>query len=186
MQISGHMFPVAEFSQRHIALFLPFTTSWGWGTWQRAWKQFDEHAKGWEQMAKNRELRRRFDLDNRIDYLGMLKMQVAGKIDSWAIRWYWSVFKAGGLVLFPPQSYVENIGFDGSGTHGWRSARNITKEGRGGNSSLSELPADIAVQPVDFELVKQILSGANQDIFSKLKRTIFGQMQHQIGAPRIK
>ncbi|MEN9895268.1 MAG: hypothetical protein RIR97_1120, partial [Pseudomonadota bacterium] len=43
--------------------------------------------------------------------------QMQGKLDSWAIRWNWTVFKAGGRVVYPPVSYVENIGFDGSGTH---------------------------------------------------------------------
>lgn len=43
---------------------------------------------------------------------------MSGEIDSWAIRWYWSVFKNNGCVVYPPTSYVNNIGFDGSGTHG--------------------------------------------------------------------
>ena len=47
----------------------------------------------------------------------MLVAQKRGKVDSWAIRWYFSVFMAGGLVLYPVKSLIQNIGFDGSGTH---------------------------------------------------------------------
>ena len=47
----------------------------------------------------------------------MLEGLIAGKIDSWAIVWYLSVFMRQGLTLFPIRSLVGNIGFDGSGTN---------------------------------------------------------------------
>jgi hypothetical protein len=50
----------------------------------------------------------------------MLESQIKNKIDSWAIVWYLTVFMQQGLTLFPTQSLVTNIGFDGSGTHGGR------------------------------------------------------------------
>lgn len=117
MQVSGHAFPVPGFLADDAALLLPFVGSWGWATWSRAWGQFDAGAKGWEQLMRNQKLRRRFDLENAYPYSDMLLCQMHGKIDSWAIRWNWSVFKANGLVVYPSQSLVENIGFDGSGTH---------------------------------------------------------------------
>jgi hypothetical protein len=42
----------------------------------------------------------------------MLAKTLAGATDSWAIRFWWSVFRADGLVLFPPRSLVTNIGRD--------------------------------------------------------------------------
>ena len=46
--------------------------------------------------------------------------QIAGKNNSWAIRWYASAFLANKLTLYPGQSLVSNIGGDGSGTnHGF-------------------------------------------------------------------
>lgn len=118
LQVSGHMFHVPEFVGRNRALFLPFTTSWGWATWRRAWRQFDAAASGWESLAADRAERRRFNLDGACDYATMLERQMQGIGDSWAIRWYWSVFRAGGLVLFPPVTMVRNTGMEGSGTHG--------------------------------------------------------------------
>ena len=118
MQVSGHMFPVELDAGGHDAVFLPFTTSWGWATWQRAWASFDPDMKGYEELAADRSMRKRFDLENAYPYFAMLKKQKAGKIDSWAIRWYLSVFMREGLVLYPRRSLVSNEGFDGSGTHG--------------------------------------------------------------------
>jgi hypothetical protein len=48
----------------------------------------------------------------------MLKRQMNGEIDSWAIRWHASMFVQNKLTLYPNKSLVTNIGFDGSGTHG--------------------------------------------------------------------
>ncbi len=47
----------------------------------------------------------------------MLKDQIAGKNNSWAIRWYASAYLLDKLTLYPSISFVRNIGFDGSGTH---------------------------------------------------------------------
>jgi hypothetical protein len=47
----------------------------------------------------------------------MLKNQIAGKNNSWAIRWYASAFLADKLTLYPGRSLVHNTGNDDSGTH---------------------------------------------------------------------
>jgi len=117
MQISGHMFESADLAARNQAIAFPMATSWGWATWARAWARFDEKATGWEVLQRDRALRRRFDLDGVYPYSRMLRRQMAGEIDSWAIRWNWSLFKAGGLTVFPPRSLVANDGLEGGATH---------------------------------------------------------------------
>jgi hypothetical protein len=47
----------------------------------------------------------------------MLKQQIKGEVNSWAIRWYASAFIQNKLTLYPGTSLVSNIGFDGTGTH---------------------------------------------------------------------
>jgi len=47
----------------------------------------------------------------------MLKDQIKGKNDSWAIRWHLSAFLKNKLVLYPGKSLIENIGHDNSGEH---------------------------------------------------------------------
>ena len=116
MQISGHIFPV-DITAETDAVFLPMTTSWGWATWQRAWQHFDPAATGYEELKCDVKLRRQFNLDGAYDYFGMLELQLQGKIDSWAVRWHLSVFLRSGITLFPRKTLVENMGFDGSGTH---------------------------------------------------------------------
>ncbi len=116
MQISGHMFPV-DVDTADDAFFLPFISSWGWATWHRAWQKFDPLASGYAQLKDDARRRYAFNMNGAYDYYSMLEAQRAGKIDSWAIRWNLSVFLNEGLVLYPRKSFVENEGFDGSGTH---------------------------------------------------------------------
>lgn len=115
-QISGYMFPVAHPS-RPDAFFLPLTTTWGWATWQRAWRAFDWDTGDALERLQDPALRHRFDIDGSYPYADMLKARLAGRNDSWGILWWWAVFKAAGVVLHPRRSLVSVGGFDGSGTH---------------------------------------------------------------------
>ena len=118
MQVSGYCLPVKDIKSDHSSFFIPVTTSWGWGTWRRAWEHLDERAKGYEELKINAVLRRKFNLDDIYDYSGMLIAQIeGGNVDSWAIRWWWSVFRGEGLVLHPDKSLIKNFGWDGSGIH---------------------------------------------------------------------
>jgi len=169
MQVSGHMFSVPKMAGKQEAFFLPFTTSWGWATWKRAWDSFDLEATGWEQLKTDKKLRFQFNLDNSYDYYSMLEKQMTGRIDSWAIRWYWSVFQHDGLVLYPPLSLIENIGFDGTGTHGWRSARliNVKRDVKEICTQQCRFPSSLKINASDFKCVKEILQKAGFGYLSK-------------------
>ena len=58
-----------------------------------------------------------FDLHGAYPYTQMLRDQIHGRNDSWAIRWQASVFLAEKLTLYPGTSLVQNTGFDNSGEH---------------------------------------------------------------------
>ena len=96
---------------------IKFTGSWGWATWQRAWKFFNpDGAKLLHQLEQQR-LTRRFDFNGKYGFTRMLRHQIAGKNNSWAIRWNASLFLADILSLNVGRSLVNNEGFDGSGTN---------------------------------------------------------------------
>lgn len=115
-QVSGYMFPV-EFPDKPDCFFLPFTTTWGWATWDRAWKIFDWNATGHNALFADKRNIARFNLDNSYPYYEMLQKRFSGKNDSWGILWWYAVYQAGGFVLHPKKSLVWVGGFDGSGTH---------------------------------------------------------------------
>lgn len=117
MQVSGFMFPNG-LETCNTAFFLPFTTSWGWATWSRAWKQFDVNATGYDLLKTDIAMSKRFDLDGTYPYTEMMFAQMEQhSINSWAIRWWWSVFRKEGVTLFPDSSLIKNIGFGKESTH---------------------------------------------------------------------
>jgi glycosyltransferase involved in cell wall biosynthesis len=111
--ITGYCFPMAV--ERPDTWFLEASSCWGWGTWGRAWKEFNPNGKELLKELKIRDLLYRFDFDGNYPYTGMLKDQIRKKNDSWAIRWYASTYLNGFLTLFPGKTLVANIGWDGSG-----------------------------------------------------------------------
>ena len=96
---------------------IKWTGSWGWATWQRAWKLFNPDGKALLEELERKHLTRYFDFDGNYRYTRMLRRQVEGKNNSWAIRWNASLFLADVLSLNAGRSLVLNDGFDGSGTH---------------------------------------------------------------------
>ena len=115
MHISGYMFPVR--GQLPDTFFYRATSCWGWGTWKRAWDKFEPDVRTLLAGLKNRKKRREFDIQGSMKYYRMLILQAIGMSDSWAIRWYASVFLNNGLCLHPGKSLVNNIGHDDSGVH---------------------------------------------------------------------
>jgi hypothetical protein len=163
------MFPV-QLPVDEDALFLPFTSSWGWATWERAWTCFDPETTRLNELKTNLRLRHQFNLEGAYPYYQMLKKQSKGRIDSWAIRWYLSVFFRRGLTLYPANTLVYNGGFDGSGTHCGTQSINSTKENIDLDSKISRFPVP-EINQDGYRSVKNYLWSQNNPI-QRIKRTI--------------
>ena len=158
-QISGFMYPIECLTDLD-ALFLPLTTTWGWATWQRAWSVYDPDVPGAREQLARPAVRRRFNLDDAYPYAEMLEDMLAGKNDSWGIAFWWAVFQAQGVVLYPRCSLVWQGGTDASGTHGdapsvlcpdWRDVM----ETRWRDSW--RFPPDVLANQIALDCVKELL-----------------------------
>ncbi len=96
---------------------IKWTGSWGWATWERAWKYFNPDGKELLQELEARKLTYTFDFNGKYGFTRMLRRQIEGKNNSWAIRWNASLFLKDILSLNVGRSLVQNEGFDGSGTN---------------------------------------------------------------------
>ena len=96
---------------------IKWTGSWGWATWERAWKHFNPNGKELLQELEARKLTYTFDFNGKYGFTRMLRRQIEGKNNSWAIRWNASLFLKDILSLNVGCSLVQNEGFDGSGTN---------------------------------------------------------------------
>ena len=69
--------------------------------------------------------------------------------------------------MYPPKTYVDNIGFDGSGTHGWRSVDSLTPEARVWTGRCS-YPDKIQVDDAQFSAIKKMMRKLNPGLLAYL------------------
>ena len=115
ISIHGYVYPVAE--QLPDTFFIKGADCWGWATWKRGWSLFERDGTKLLNELNSRSLTEAFDFDNAYYFTQMLEDQIAGKNNSWAIRWNASAFLKDKLTLYPGHSLVQNIGHDNSGVH---------------------------------------------------------------------
>lgn len=115
ISVHGYLYPLSV--RLPETFFLRGADCWGWATWQRGWDLFEADGRKLLAELEQQKLTRSFDLNGAYPYTNMLRDQVSGRNDSWAIRWHASAFLNGRLTLYPGCSLVRNIGFDASGTH---------------------------------------------------------------------
>lgn len=113
--IHGYTYPIDKINTE--TFFIKGADCWGWGTWRRAWAHFDEDGSNLLNQILKRGLAYEFDMNGSYPYTKMLRDQVLGKNQSWAIRWQASTFLKDMYTLYPSKSMVQNIGHDDSGTH---------------------------------------------------------------------
>lgn len=118
MSITAYSYTNKYARKLNDTYFLPLSSSWTWGTWKDRWNKFDADAGGWEELKTNKALRKKFDFCGCTGFYAMLLKQMEEKsIDSWAIRWYWTVFQKNGLTLYPKETMVNNEGYENGGVH---------------------------------------------------------------------
>jgi len=115
--ISGSNFQKKKFGEADY-YFSKYIHCWGWATWKRAWKNYDNKMSFWKTFQKSfdwnnlftnnfekKYWKKKFDLVK--DY----------KIDSWAYVWLASVWYNKGLTIIPNKNLVKNVGFESDATN---------------------------------------------------------------------
>lgn len=115
--ISGYNLPINIPKGYDHDVYLSYRAhSWGWATWKDRWNEIDWKIKEFDQFLSNKQKQKLFNRAGN-DMTRMLKKQINGQIDSWAIRWCYNQFKEDSYTIYPVKSKVKNIGMDGSGVH---------------------------------------------------------------------
>lgn len=114
ISIHGYIYPITGLPE---SFFIKGADCWGWATWSNSWKIFESDGKKLLNELVKKNLQKEADYNNSYQYTKMLKDQINGKNDSWAVRWYMSAFLNDKLSLYPGKSYVQNIGHNIDATH---------------------------------------------------------------------
>lgn len=115
ISVHGYVYPTEQTLPE--AFFLRGADCWGWATWRRGWAHFNPDGQFLLDELTRQNLLKAFDLNGAYSYSAMLKGQISGSNDSWAVRWHASAFLANKLTLYPGRSLTHNIGNDSTGTH---------------------------------------------------------------------
>lgn len=168
MEISGYMYPIELEKNLPQTFFFRVATSWGWATWDRAWKNFNPDI---EELTKNfrKKDRKAFSIDGTENFWKQVKQFKAGKINSWAIRWYLSIYNSRGLVLYPRVSYIQNTGTDGSGTH---SDVDQVYRVKLAKKAVKKYPAMVEEDPVAYQAIKNFYKNRKGNFFERLAKYI--------------
>lgn len=152
MHIGAYMYELAD-KKLPETFFWRAATSWGWATWGRAWNHFEDDVDVLlNQFDKQKT--DQFSINGTMNFWKQLTGFKAGKNNSWAIRWYASIFLKGGLTLNPSTSLIQNIGNDGSGTH---SNKEDMYQVRIGRAAIKQFPTEIKENPQAYAAIKNFL-----------------------------
>ena len=118
---------------------------WGWGTWQRAWKDYEYDAGKLLAQIMDRGLEQEFDMGLKQKcFTNMLRSQAAGRLGTWDVQWDAVNFLLNRLSLFPCKTLTINIGMDGSGAHGANGGSEII------NGELADSFEPLKRVPIEF------------------------------------
>mgnify|MGYP001753829504 CR=1 FL=1 len=165
--ISGYQFPFDVPDNYNDTVYYFYrSSSWGWATWKNRWNSIDWSVKEYSRYRFNPFMIYDFckggtDLDK------MLRYQMKGKIDSWAIRWCFAQYLQSKWTVYPIHSLVNNIGTDGTGTHcdptSVRFQRNIDNDFNFRFLNRVE---------IDSEIARRLKKTVDRSVTRKLKRLL--------------
>lgn len=144
--IHGYVYPVQ--GELPETFFMRGADCWGWATWARAWQAYEPDAQLLLRQLRERGLIEDFDFGGKAGYVRMLEDFIAGRNDSWAVRWHAAAYLKQMYTLYPGRSLVRNLGHDGSGTHSGTANPFDSQLAR---TPVPVLPAAIAESPAGRE-----------------------------------
>jgi hypothetical protein len=162
MHLGAYMFDLKD-KNLPETFFFRAAFSWGWATWARAWYHFEPDVDKLIAQFDKQKIDR-FSINHSMNFWKQMLDFKAGRNNSWAIRWYASIFLKGGLTLNPLHSLVHNIGHDGTGTH---SNVENTYQVQIAQKRVTYFPDVITEDKKAYEAIKYFLSNRKGSLFNR-------------------
>jgi len=99
--------------------FSRYNHCWGWATWKRCWKYFEEDLQTWPSFRDNDFIQCIFDDPVEATYWTKIFDQLFenNEPNTWDYQWTYTCWKNSGLTILPNVNLVSNIGFGAESTH---------------------------------------------------------------------
>lgn len=116
--ISGDQFVPGGWPTADSYRFVRLSQIWGWATWRRAWKNFDEHMALWPDAAHRGFLTKIFRLRRDRKYWHKRLAQChRGELTVWDYQWAFARWAHDQLGIIPSRNLVSYIGFRPDALH---------------------------------------------------------------------
>ena len=176
----------------HIGSYLPYTNSyrklpetflsrfmscWGWATWKISWNKANWNESELYEQIKDPKVRNEFNLEGVLNFHEQLENNIDGSINTWAIKWFASIFLCNGLCLYPSHSLTKNIGFDGTGEN--CDLLDI-KERKGGRDFIKVTKIKIEESSLGKRYLKRYYIYGNDSGFEKRFKQKFLDFRYQL------
>lgn len=158
-------FPAPEHEYSYF--FTRYGFIYGWATWQRVWKDYDNTMKEWEQIQnKCQWLKQHVDnIFMRMHWYEFFNRVYQTRNYSWAYQLSFLMIKKNYKFIVPKVNLTKNIGLDTSGTHKFSFIHNHLKDLTLSNIDLPlQHPAN---KTINYRLERKLLK--NKILMSKLK-----------------
>lgn len=173
MQVSGYNYPINKKIPDYY--FSTMASCWGWGTWKRSWDLYNEDYTTIENQIPIGKIRDKFKVYRNHHFWNQIMNNKNGKIRTWFIFFYASIFINDGLVLYSKTSFTNNIGMDGSGVHNGSTS---VYHNRKLNTKFKEedLPKYIEENSLSLKLYKKYFKTVTGNFFIRNIRRLFYEM----------
>lgn len=158
-------------SNLNSSFFYPVMDCWGWATWANRWQHYKKDCAFFKK-AFCKSMRKAFNIDGTDKGMWQqISDNETGKINTWAIFWYATIFMHNGLCLAPCSSLVRNIGFDNSGEHcGINRFQEISQSI---DVRISQMPDTVEINKTEYDKMKSFMRKKNNPFtFDRLKSIV--------------
>ncbi|NER01165.1 MAG: methyltransferase domain-containing protein, partial [Okeania sp. SIO3C4] len=163
MAISGDNFQFGNNTTEHSYYFSRYPHCWGWATWRRAWKNYDNQMQLWSKLRGSKWLENILQNSRAVKYWSQIFQNNYQGFNSWAYAWLFAGWVLDKLTIIPQINLVSNIGFSPTATH----AKDVNS--KFANMSVEEMifplthpPSIIRNIPADDFTEKTMFSGSLQ------------------------
>lgn len=123
MEIGGGNYQFGHRRTEHSYYFSKYSHTWGWATWKRAWRFFDESILTWPTLIQTGVWNLLWDDAREQKYWRSIYDRIfEGRLrTSWDYQWQLARWCQSGLTIVPSVNLVSNIGFGQGATNTrWR------------------------------------------------------------------
>jgi hypothetical protein len=92
---------------------------WGWATWRRAWRAYDENLSSWPEVKRSGQLYELFPNRSLVAHWTQIfdAMHDGTGPNTWDYQWVYTCWMRNWLSVVPSRNMVQNIGFGADATH---------------------------------------------------------------------